>query len=161
MWKTGHSFMKSKLKETGASLAGEMSGHIFFSDLWYGFDDAIYAGARLLSILAEEENISNFFNGLPDSFCTPEIKLELKGFSVNELLDRLNDKTLFPRANKFYFLDGIRIEYDDGFGLARLSNTTPVIVFRFEGDTEDALERIKSDFRDALSLITRNIILPF
>ena len=161
MWKTGHSFMKSKLKETGASLAGEMSGHIFFNDNWFGFDDAIYAGARLLSILADEENIIHFFRELPDSFCTPEIKLEIKDFSANDLLNRLKNKNLFPRATNFYFLDGIRIEYEDGFGLARPSNTTPVIVFRFEGDSKVALERIKEDFRNSLITIMKNIALPF
>jgi len=161
MWKTGHSFMKSKLKETGAPLAGEMSGHIFFNDHWFGFDDAIYAGARLLSIVADEENITQFFRELPDSFCTPEIKLEIEGFSADDLLNRLRNKNLFPRANNFYFLDGVRIEYEDGFGLARLSNTTPVIVFRFEGESKVALERIKEDFRNSLIAIMKNIALPF
>ena len=161
MWKTGHSFMKSKLKETGAFLAGEMSGHIFFNDNWFGFDDAIYAGARLLTILADEENITHFFRELPDSFSTPEIKLEIKGFSAEDLLNRLKNKKLFPRASNFYLLDGIRIEYEDGFGLARMSNTTPVIVFRFEGDTKVALESIKADFRNSLSAIMKNIALPF
>ena len=161
MWKTGHSFMKSKLKETGAFLAGEMSGHIFFNDNWFGFDDAIYAGARLLSIIADEDNVTHLFKELPDSFCTPEIKLEIKGFSADDLLNRLKNKKLFPRANNFYFLDGIRIEYEDGFGLARLSNTTPVIVFRFEGDSKEALESIKEDFRNSLIAILKNIALPF
>ncbi len=161
MWKTGHSFMKSKLKETGAFLAGEMSGHIFFNDNWFGFDDAIYAGARLLSILADEDDISHFFRELPDSFCTPEIKLEIKGFSADNLLNKLKNKKLFPRATNFYFLDGVRIEYEDGFGLARLSNTTPVIVFRFEGDSKVALESIKGDFRNLLSTIMKNVALPF
>ena len=161
MWKTGHSFMKSKLKETGAFLAGEMSGHIFFNDNWFGFDDAIYAGARLLSILADEENIIHFFRELPDSFCTPEIKLEIKDFSADDLLNRLKNKKLFPRASNFYFLDGIRIEYEDGFGLARMSNTTPVIVFRFEGDSKVALESIKEDFRNSLIAIMKNIAPPF
>jgi len=161
MWKTGHSFMKSKLKETGAPLAGEMSGHIFFNDYWFGFDDAIYAGARLLSIVADEENITQFFRELPDSFCTPEIKLEIEGFSADDLLNRLRNKNFFPRANNFYFLDGVRIEYEDGFGLARLSNTTPVIVFRFEGESKVALESIKEDFRNSLIAIMKNIALPF
>ncbi|MDA9689075.1 phosphomannomutase/phosphoglucomutase [Betaproteobacteria bacterium] len=161
MWKTGHSFMKSKLKETGAFLAGEMSGHIFFNDHWFGFDDAIYAGARLLSILADEENITHLFRDLPDSFCTPEIKLEIKDFSADDLLKRLKNKKLFPRAKNFHFLDGIRIEYEDGFGLARLSNTTPVVVFRFEGDSKVALESIKKDFRNSLMAIMKNISLPF
>ena len=146
MWKTGHSFMKYKLKETGAMLAGEMSGHIFFNDDWFGFDDAIYAGARLLSILADAENITSFFEELPNSYCTPEIKLKIEGFSADDLLDILKNRKLFPRANTFHFLDGIRIEYKDGFGLARPSNTTPVIVFRFEGDSKVALENIKKRF---------------
>ena len=158
---TGHSHVKINMKKYDADLAGEMSGHIFFNDNWFGFDDAIYAGARLLSILADEDNITHFFRELPDSFCTPEIKLEIKGFSADDLLKKLNNKKLFPRATNFYFLDGVRIEYEDGFGLARLSNTTPVIVFRFEGDSKVALESIKGDFRNSLLAIMKNIALPF
>ena len=106
-------------------------------------------------------NITHFFRELPDSFCTPEIKLEIKGFSADDLLNKLKNKKLFPRATNFYFLDGVRIEYEDGFGLARLSNTTPVIVFRFEGDSKVALESIKEDFRNSLITIMKNIALPF
>jgi phosphomannomutase/phosphoglucomutase len=148
MWKTGHSFIKAKLKETGALLAGEMSGHIFFKERWYGFDDALYTASRLLEILSKDSRpAADIFGELPDSINTPELNLNMAEGEHFKLIKKLVDNARFEGA-KLTTIDGVRADWDDGFGLVRASNTTPCLVFRFEGDNEQALERIKSAFRD-------------
>jgi phosphomannomutase/phosphoglucomutase len=161
IWKTGHSLIKAKLKESGAPLAGEMSGHVFFKERWYGFDDALYCGARLLEILSKEKNPSEILESLPDAPSTPELNWKLAEGEPHALIARLQKSAPFPAAQRVLTIDGVRAEYADGFGLARASNTTPVIVLRFEGDTEDALKRIQEDFRKALQPLKPATPLPF
>jgi phosphomannomutase/phosphoglucomutase len=161
MWKTGHSMIKAKLAETGAPLAGEMSGHIFFKERWYGFDDGLYTGARLLEILSGHDDPSQLLESLPQDISTPELKLEMQEGEPHALIARLQKEGRFPQAASLITIDGVRAEYADGFGLARASNTTPVIVLRFEGDTPEALERIQSEFRQALRALAPDITLPF
>ena len=148
MWKTGHSFIKAKLKESGALLAGEVSGHIFFKERWYGFDDALYTAARLLEILSKDPRpATEIFGELPNSVNTPELNLNMAEGEHHKLIEKLVSNASFEDA-KLTTIDGIRADWDDGFGLVRASNTTPCLVFRFEGDNEQALERIKNAFRD-------------
>ena len=161
MWKTGHSLIKSRMKERGAPLAGEMSGHIFFGERWYGFDDAQYAGARLLEILSRDKNPSAVLEALPDSVSTPELNWKLAEGEPHRLIAELQRSAQFPGATEIIRLDGLRVEYKDGFGLARASNTTPVIVLRFEGDNAAALERIQADFRRVLQPAKPDAPLPF
>ncbi len=161
IWKTGHSLIKAKLKETGAPLAGEMSGHTFFKERWYGFDDALYAGARLLEILAREKNANQTLKDLPNAPSTPELHWALEEGEPHALVAELQAAKPFPGAQRVLTIDGVRAEYADGFGLARASNTTPVIVLRFEADSAAALERIKKDFRAALQPLKPNAPLPF
>jgi phosphomannomutase/phosphoglucomutase len=161
VWKTGHSLIKARLKESGAPLAGEMSGHVFFKERWYGFDDALYCGARLLEILSKEKDPSAVLEGLPDSPSTPELNWRLAEGEPHALIERLQRSSPFPAAKKVLTIDGVRAEYADGFGLARASNTTPVIVLRFEGDTEAALKRIQEDFRRALHALKPEAPLPY
>ncbi|ARN20536.1 phosphomannomutase/phosphoglucomutase [Piscinibacter gummiphilus] len=150
MYMTGHSLVKAKLKETKAPLAGEMSGHIFFSERWYGFDDATYTAARLLEILSRTDNPSAELNALPTSFSTPELNVPCAEGEARQIVQKLLETGEFPGAKEIITIDGLRAEYDDGFGLIRSSNTTPVLVLRFEGHTEDALHRIEGQFMDAL-----------
>ena len=161
LWKTGHSFIKAKLKETGAPLAGEMSGHVFFKDRWYGFDDALYAGARLLEILSKAPDLTAALESLPDAVSTPELHVPTAEGENYTLMDALKKNATFNGAQEIITIDGLRVEYADGFGLARPSNTTPVIVLRFEAETEAALQRIQDDFRRALVAVKPGIILPF
>jgi len=161
IWKTGHSLIKAKLKESGALLAGEMSGHIFFKDRWYGFDDAMYCGARLLEILSRENNPSEVLEQLPDAPSTPELNWKLAEGEAHALVAKLQRMAPFPAAQRVLTIDGLRAEYADGFGLARASNTTPVLVLRFEGDTVAALKRIQEDFRKTLQPLKPNSPLPF
>ena len=161
IWKTGHSFVKSKLKETGAPLAGEMSGHTFFKERWYGFDDALYTGARLLEILSREKDASALLKALPDSPSTPELNWKLAEGEPHALIEQLQKGAPFPNAERILTIDGVRAEYKDGFGLARASNTTPVIVLRFEADTDAALARIQGEFRAALLTLKPGAALPF
>ena len=161
MWKTGHSFIKQKLQETGAPLAGEMSGHVFFKDRWYGFDDALYAGARLLEILSRERDPGAVLEGLPDSVSTPELHLKLAEGENYTLMDKLKATARFEGAREVITIDGMRVEYADGFGLARPSNTTPVVVLRFEADDDAALKRIQEDFRRAILAVKSDAALPF
>ncbi len=161
MWKTGHSFIKKKLQETGAPLAGEMSGHMFFKERWYGFDDALYAGARMLEILSREPDLDAALEGLPDAVSTPELHLQLAEGENYALMDRLRQTARFDSAQEVITIDGLRVEYADGFGLARPSNTTPVIVLRFEADNQSALQRIQDDFRRALLALNPGLHLPF
>ena len=161
VWKTGHSLIKAKLKESGAPLAGEMSGHIFFKERWYGFDDAMYAGARLLEILAPEADASATLNALPNSPSTPELNWKLAEGEPHALVAKLQQARPFPSAERVITIDGVRAEYADGFGLARASNTTPVIVLRFEGKTTEAMKRIQEEFRKALQPLKPEAKLPY
>jgi phosphomannomutase/phosphoglucomutase len=161
IWKTGHSLIKAKLKETGALLAGEMSGHTFFKERWYGFDDALYGGARLLEVLSKEKDPNQTLKSLPNAPSTPELHWGLEEGEPHALVARLQASKPFPGAERVLTIDGVRAEYRDGFGLARASNTTPVIVLRFEADTPAALERIKKDFRAALQPLKPNAPLPY
>ncbi len=153
MWKTGHSLVKAKLRETGAPIAGEMSGHIFFAERWYGFDDATYTAARLLEILSRSENPSAVLNALPTSFSTPELNVACAEGEPKRVVQELLDHSEFPGASEIVTIDGLRVDYDDGFGLIRASNTTPVLVLRFEGHTPEALERIQNELMTALRLV--------
>jgi phosphomannomutase/phosphoglucomutase len=161
LWKTGHSFIKKKLKESGAPLAGEMSGHIFFKERWYGFDDGLYAGARLLEILSRSADPCAILEALPDSISTPELQWELSEGENYSLMDALQKSARFDGAREIITIDGLRVEYPDGFGLARPSNTTPIIVLRFEAENTDALKRIQADFRKALLTVKAGATLPF
>ena len=161
MWKTGHSLVKAKLRETGAPLAGEMSGHVFFKDRWYGFDDGLYTGARLLEILARVQDPSALLNSLPNSHSTPELQLKLEEGENFELIARLQKSAQFTGADDVVKIDGLRVEYPDGFGLARSSNTTPVVVMRFEADNDAALSRIQEDFRRVILAEKPDAKLPF
>jgi phosphomannomutase/phosphoglucomutase len=161
IWKTGHSLIKAKLKETGALLAGEMSGHTFFKERWYGFDDALYGAARLLEILSRENDAQQVLKSLPNAPSTPELHWHLEEGEPHALVEKLQAAKPFPGAERILTIDGVRVEYADGFGLARASNTTPVIVLRFEADSAAALERIKHDFRGALQPLKPNAPLPY
>ncbi len=161
IWKTGHSLIKAKLKETGALLAGEMSGHTFFKERWYGFDDALYGGARLLEVLSKEKDANHALKSLPNAPSTPELHWALEEGEPHALVAKLQASKPFPGAERVLTIDGVRVEYADGFGLARASNTTPVIVIRFEADNLAALERIKRDFRAALQPLKPNAPLPY
>ncbi|ASC65589.1 phosphomannomutase/phosphoglucomutase [Achromobacter denitrificans] len=161
MWKTGHSLVKAKLAETGAPLAGEMSGHIFFKERWYGFDDGLYTGARLLEIVSRAADPCAMLEALPQDVSTPELKLEMEEGQPFTLVQALQDQGQFPDAHRVITIDGVRAEYPDGFGLARASNTTPVVVLRFEAQTAAALERIQADFRRELSKLAPQAHLPF
>jgi phosphomannomutase / phosphoglucomutase len=161
LWKTGHSLIKSKMKETGALLAGEMSGHTFFGERWYGFDDGLYAGARLLEILARESDPAAALDAIPDALCTPELNIACDEGEQHSLIRKLQSEAEFPGASDVIRIDGVRVEYPDGFGLARASNTTPVIVLRFEADDQAALRRIQDDFRRVLTAAKPGITLPY
>jgi phosphomannomutase / phosphoglucomutase len=161
LWKTGHSLIKAKLRETGAPLAGEMSGHLFFKDRWYGFDDGLYAGARLLEIVSREANASKVLEALPDSLSTPELNVALAREGENHaLIAELQKSAKFKGATDVNTIDGLRVEYPDGFGLMRASNTTPVIVLRFEADSDAALARIREDFRRVLEKAQPGLTIP-
>ncbi len=161
MWNTGHALVKAKLKETGAPLAGEMSGHTFFKERWYGFDDGLYTGARLLEILARATDANPVLKNLPNAPSTPELNIKMAEGEPFALIDKLKAAGQFPGAEQIVTIDGVRVEYADGFGLARPSNTTPVVVLRFEADNAAALERIQAGFRQALSAVWPGIQLPF
>ncbi|RZI39841.1 phosphomannomutase/phosphoglucomutase, partial [Herbaspirillum sp. HC18] len=161
MWKTGHSLVKAKLRETGAPLGGEMSGHVFFKDRWYGFDDGLYAGARLLELLSRVADPSAVLNALPQAASTPELHLQLEEGENVALIGRMQQEARFPGAERVVTIDGLRAEYADGFGLARASNTTPVVVMRFEGETEQALTRIQAEFKREILACKPDAKLPF
>lgn len=149
--KTGHSFIKAAMKQHGALLAGEMSGHLFFGEDWFGFDDGLYAGARLLAIVSAADDPSAVLNALPNALSTPEINIKMAREGDNHaLVEKLQHSAHFPDARGVITLDGLRVEYADGFGLIRASNTTPVLVLRFEADNEAALQRIRADFAAVL-----------
>jgi phosphomannomutase/phosphoglucomutase len=161
IWKTGHSLVKAKLKQTGAPLAGEMSGHVFFKERWYGFDDGLYCGARLLEILARERDPSRVLEDLPDAPSTPELNWKLAEGEPHAIMAKLQALRPFPHASRVLTIDGVRAEFEDGFGLARASNTSPVIVLRFEGDTARALARVQEEFRAVLQPLRPDAALPF
>ncbi|MEI7680141.1 MAG: phosphomannomutase/phosphoglucomutase [Betaproteobacteria bacterium] len=161
LWKTGHSFIKAKLKETGAALAGEMSGHVFFKERWYGFDDGMYAGARLLEILSRSSDPSAALHALPDAISTPELQIKLNEGENYTLIAGMQKTARFEGAQEVNTIDGLRVEYADGFGLARSSNTTPVIVLRFEADNAAALKRIQEDFRRVILAAKSDAQLPY
>jgi len=153
MWKTGHSLVKAKMKELAAPLAGEMSGHVFFGERWYGFDDATYTAARLLEILSRARDPSAILNALPEGFSTPELNVPCAEGEPARVVERLRAEAKFPGALEIVTIDGVRVEYKDGFGLIRASNTTPVLVLRFEGATPGSLARIQSDCMAALRAV--------
>lgn len=161
MWKTGHSLMKAKMKETGALLAGEMSGHIFFGERWYGFDDGLYSAARLLEILGiEDRHCDEVFEDFPEDVSTPELNVEVTESSKFAIIERLAAEGDFGDGN-ISTIDGIRVDYADGWGLCRASNTTPVLVLRFEGESREALERIRTVFREQLQGVAPDIVIDF
>jgi phosphomannomutase/phosphoglucomutase len=161
MWKTGHSFIKAKMKQSGALLAGEMSGHIFFKERWYGFDDGLYSGARLLEILANDLRKSNvIFAAYPDSVSTPELNVAMREGEHHKFVEELMTRADFGDAN-VTMIDGIRADYADGWGLVRASNTTPVLVLRFEGQTEAAMKRIQQVFKQQMLAVKGDLKLPF
>lgn len=161
MWKTGHSLIKSKMKETGAPLAGEMSGHIFFKERWYGFDDALYTGARLLEVLmAAKSKPAEVFKELPEGVSTPELRVDLTEAAHKTFMAQMKEKMNFEGA-EIFDIDGIRVEFPDGWGLVRPSNTTPCLVLRFEADSQEAMERIQGEFRTLMLSINPDLQLSF
>ncbi len=161
MWKTGHSLIKAKMRETDAELAGEMSGHFFFKERWYGFDDGIYAAARLLEILAAQPNsATETLNALPDGVSTAEIKVDAPDGDPHSFVERFRTAAKFDGGRQST-IDGLRVDFDDGWGLVRASNTTPVLVMRFDADSRDALTRIQSEFRAQLLALKPDLKLPF
>ena len=161
MWMTGHALIKAKLKETGAPLAGEMSGHTFFKERWYGFDDGLYAGARLLEIVSRWKDANWPLKHLPNAVSTPELNLKMREGEPHALVAELQKTAKFEGALEVITLDGLRVEYADGFGLMRASNTTPVLVLRFEADDAAALSRIQTDFRRVLRQARPDLLQAF
>ena len=161
MWKTGHSFIKAKMRETDAELAGEMSGHFFFKERWYGFDDGIYAAARLLEILAAAPGTpTQTLNALPNGISTPELKIEAPAGNPHAFVQRFRDEAKFEGA-RLSTIDGLRVDWPDGWGLVRASNTTPVLVMRFDADTAEGMKRIQDAFRTQLLRLQADLKLPF
>jgi phosphomannomutase/phosphoglucomutase len=161
MWKTGHSLIKSKMREVEAELAGEMSGHFFFAERWYGFDDGIYSAARLLEILAMGQGTpSAQLDALPDGVSTPEIKVDAPDDDPHAFVERFRESAVFDGA-RASTIDGLRVDWPDGWGLVRASNTTPVLVMRFDADSQEALQRIQAAFRDQLLAVQPGLKLPF
>jgi len=161
MWKTGHSLIKAKIKETGALLAGEMSGHIFFKERWYGFDDGLYTAARLLEILAKDaRSPEQIFGSLPNTVNTPELQIKLSEGENHAMIKELVAKANFPGAT-VTTIDGLRVDFEDGWGLVRASNTTPVLVLRFEAMTQEALKEIQEKFRTLINNVRPGLEIPF
>ena len=160
MWKTGHSLIKAEMKACNILLGGEMSGHFFFKERWYGFDDGIYAGARLLEYLSKQSSLAQTFNDLPNAFSTPELQIQCKEGENFTITEQLKTSDSFSNAEDRLTMDGIRVEYKDGFGLARASNTTPTIVLRFEADTIPALKRIMGEFKQAIAILAPHLAFP-
>jgi phosphomannomutase/phosphoglucomutase len=161
MWNTGHALIKAKLKQSGAALAGEMSGHMFFKERWFGFDDGLYAAARLLEILSASPDGNAVLKALPTAISTPELNLKMNEGEPHALIAEMQQSAVFDGAREIIKIDGLRVEYADGFGLMRASNTTPVVVLRFEADTDAALARIQADFRGVLLRARPDLKLPF
>ena len=161
MWKTGHSFIKQKMNEVNAPLAGEMSGHIFFKERWYGFDDALYTAARFIEIFSKsKKKPTELFKELPYGISTPELRMFLKEDEHINFMKEFSKNISNLNAN-IIDIDGLRIEHDDGWGLVRPSNTSPYIIYRFEADTESALKHIQFEFRNIINLIKPNVEIPF
>ena len=162
MCKTGHSLIKNKMAQTGALLAGEMSGHIFFKERWYGFDDALYSAARLLEIIARQEaSSSELFSSLPDDLSTPEINIRLaQDGAQHAFMKTFSSQVRLPGA-QISSLDGVRAEYARGWGLVRASNTTPSLVIRFEAETAHVMKDIQAAFREQLLKVDSGLDLPF
>ena len=161
MWKTGHSFIKAKMRETGAELAGEMSGHIFFKERWYGFDDGLYSAARMLEILSQQnETASQIFDSLPDSCNTPEINIQFEEGEHYKFMEKFKSDADFDGAT-IVTIDGMRVNYPDGWGLIRPSNTTPCLVLRFEANTESKLAEIQDTFRKEILKVDNSLNIPF
>ncbi len=161
MWKSGHSLIKSKMKEVDALLAGEMSGHIFFKDRWFGFDDAMYAGARTLEILANSKDTpAKIFAALPGGISTHELRIPLAEKHHEKIMRIMKDKMVFEGA-EVTDIDGLRVDFSDGWGLVRPSNTSPYLVARFEAESKETLERIQAEFRDLLQSVSADLKLPF
>ena len=162
MWKTGHSFIKNKMKETGALLAGEMSGHIFFKERWFGFDDGLYSAARMLEILAADtRKVSDIFCELPNDVSTPEITVHLEEDGAqHKFIKEFIEQSNFAGA-KLSTIDGVRADFDYGWGLVRASNTTPSLVIRFEAENENKLEQLKENFKAQINSVDSSIKLPF
>jgi len=161
MWKTGHSLIKAKMRETGAMLAGECSGHIFFKERWFGFDDALYTAARLLEILSADTRKSvDIFAALPNSIATPEINVAIADDKKHQFVERLTRQGIFGDG-KLIDIDGVRIEFNDGWGLVRASNTTPNLVIRFEGESEQIIDKMKQLFKQQMLMIDNSLVLDF
>ncbi|MCD6047775.1 MAG: Phosphomannomutase [Gammaproteobacteria bacterium] len=161
MWKTGHSFIKLKVKEIQAALAGEMSGHIFFNDRWFGFDDGIYTGARLLEVLSKAQGTSDeLFAVFPETCSTPEINLTVQEAEKFSFIEKVIAGAVQVNAEK-NLLDGLRLEYHDGWALVRASNTSPVVVLRFEADSPEALARIQLEVKAILLAVKSDLHIPF
>lgn len=167
IWKTGHSLMKAKIKETGAALGGELSGHLFFNDSkqgkprWFGFDDGLYSAARLLELVSRSPDANALLETLPDSVNTPELQIAMQEGEPHALIAQLQQAAQFPGAVEVITIDGLRVEYADGFGLIRASNTTPVLTLRFEADDQAALTRIQQTFKQLLLTTRPDLKIPF
>lgn len=161
MWKTGHSLIEAKIGEVKAKLAGEMSGHFYFVDRWFGFDDGLYSAARLLEILSEQSaSISQIFSQIPNSISTPELKINFSDKEKFKFIDSFTKRACFKNG-KIITIDGVRVDFDFGFGLLRVSNTTPCLVMRFEADTEANLKIIQEMFKVQMLAIDPKLQLPF
>ncbi len=159
MFKTGHSLIKAKMKEIDSPLGGEMSGHIFFKERWYGFDDGTYAACRLLEILSQSPDANAVLNALPTSFATPELNVKCAEGQPHTVVDQLVARVNFAAPACINTIDGLRVDWPDGFGLIRASNTTPVLVMRFEGHTPEALNRIQTDMQALLHSVMPDAVL--
>jgi phosphomannomutase/phosphoglucomutase len=150
MWKTGHSFIKQKMLELKAPIAGELSGHIFFYDRWYGVDDAVYAAARLLEVLDGFADSNKMFDQLQQTHCSPALDLQVSENEKMQIMDTIIKNCKFNGAESINLIDGVRVEYKNGWGLVRASNTTPTLVLRFEADSDKELEEVKNNFLSAI-----------
>ncbi len=159
MHKTGHSLIKARMKEVDSPLGGEMSGHIFFKERWYGFDDGSYAGARLLEILSRHANPGALLEGLPTSFSTPELNVAVGDGEQHGLVTQLQAIASFDAPAQVNTIDGLRVDWPDGFGLIRASNASPVLVLRFEGQTQEALHRIEAEMMALLKRVKPDAVV--
>ena len=159
MYKTGHSLIKAKMKEVDSPLGGEMSGHIFFKERWFGFDDGTYAGARLLELLSRHDDPAAVLDALPTSFSTPELNVKCAEVEPNQLVEQLVAQAKFDAPAQVSTIDGVRVDWPDGFGLIRASNTTPVLVLRFEGQTQEALQRIEKTMLELLHSVKPDAVI--
>ena len=163
MWKTGHSFIKAKMKETGAQLAGEMSGHIFFKERWYGFDDGLYSACRMLEILSQrDETSTEVFAALPDSFNTPELQIHFEQEGAHyDFMEAFKASASFDGADEITTIDGLRVNFDFGWGLIRPSNTTPTLVLRFEANEQEGLDKVQALFKEQMHSVDNSLSIPF